>query len=404
MKDLSHPYWLDVPALLGNTETRPPQAQIIIIGSGLSGVSTAYWLLEKGYDDLVLIDAGAEQAATFRNCGHILYGTVESMQALVALHGESVAQQLWSLSIDVCHEVRDTIARLALEVEYRQDGYLVIAIDESEAKEIQQSIEYLQKFGFESRYVNQAQLHKLGFREVFGARFEAGSAQAHPVKFRNGLLQHCLDRGLRYFSEVKVRAVEESAGQVTIETEKWGELRCDAAVIAANAYSPLLSRFFAAHRLVEPFRGQIITSKPMKKPLPISYPHSFDHGYEYALQTQDNRLMIGGWRHHTPHGEIGTYDLTPNPLVEQGLRDFVSRHYQLEEKLEWEYSWAGIMAASKTGFPFIGPTDSPLIYTVAGYTGHGFSWAHGSAKILAAIINGDPIPRIVTDLCKPARV
>jgi glycine/D-amino acid oxidase-like deaminating enzyme len=91
-------------------------------------------------------------------------------------------------------------------------------------------------------------------------------------------------------------------------------------------------------------------------------------------------------------------------LVEEGLKELVKRHYHLDEEPVWDYSWAGIMAASKTGFPFIGPTSSPRIYTVAGYTGHGFSWAHGSARLLADIINGEPIPAIVAQQCNPRRI
>ncbi len=396
----SHPYWLDVPLLVGE-KGQASSGQICIIGSGLSGVSAAYWLLEKGFEDLVLLDFQPESAATFRNCGHILYGTVESMHALVALHGEEKARELWSLSIDVCHSVRDTIAKLALDVEYRQDGYLVMAIDEQEEREIQHSIELLKAHGFESTYVSRHGLEKLGFRNVFGARFEPGSAQAHPTKFRNGLLAHCLKRGLKYYSGFEVTAVEEVAGKVEVRTRSQGVYTYEAAVIAANAYSPLLSRFFAEHKLVDPFRGQIICSKPLREAIPVTYPHSFDHGYEYALRTSDNRLMIGGWRNNTPHGEVGTYDISVNPSVEEGLREFVTRHYSFQEPIEWEYSWSGIMAASRTGFPFIGPTSSPRIYTVAGYTGHGFSWAHGSAKILADIMNGDPIPAIVAQSCNP---
>lgn len=400
MNGPSHPYWLDIGLEQGCLE-KPAAGQICIIGSGLSGVSTAYWLLEKGYTDLILVDYQAEQAASFRNCGHILYGTVESMYALVSLYGEETARELWSLSIDICHEMRDTVSRLGLDVDYRQNGYLVIAIDPSEEREIHESIAYLRKFGFQSEYVPREQLAQLGFRETFGARFEPGSAQAHPGKFRNQLLRHCLGRGLRYYSGVKVLDVSEAGEGVAVRTEAYGTLHYEAAVIAANAYSPLLSDFFRKHRLVEPFRGQIITSRPLKRPPPVRYPHSFDHGYEYALVTEDRRLMIGGWRNHTSGGERGTYDITPNPLVEGGLAAFVERHYALEEEVQWEYSWAGIMAASKSGFPFIGPTDSPRIFTVSGYTGHGFSWAHGSAKILAAIIDGDAVPEIVLEKCRP---
>ncbi|MFY7928595.1 MAG: FAD-dependent oxidoreductase, partial [Oligoflexus sp.] len=92
--------------------------------------------------------------------------------------------------------------------------------------------------------------------EVYGARFEAGSAQAHPTQFRNGLLQYCLKQGLRYYSGVKVLDVSERNDKVYVTSEAWGAIPYEAAVVAANAYSPLLSRFFAEHRLIEPYRGQ----------------------------------------------------------------------------------------------------------------------------------------------------
>ncbi|MBM4251904.1 MAG: FAD-binding oxidoreductase [Deltaproteobacteria bacterium] len=400
MSSYSHSYWLETPLLMGAKE-RPRDSELVIIGAGLTGVSAAYWLQEEGFTDITLLDFEAEKAASFRNCGHILYGTVESMAAMTALYGEDTAKQLWGLSIDICHQVRDTVARHKLPVDYKQDGYLVIAIDEVEDGEVKKSVELLNRNGFASEYVPQSTLNSYGFRNVYGARFEPGSAQAHPVKFRNELLKICLGRGLRYHSGVKVKEVEENGSQVTLVTEPWGAIKADAAVIAANAYSPLLSPFFAKHRLVDPFRGQIITSKVLRQKFKVPYPHSFDHGYEYAIVTEDNRLMIGGWRNHTPHGEIGTYDISVNPMVDQGLRDFVARHYTIEEEIEWDFSWSGIMAASKTGFPFIGPTDSQSIFTCAGYTGHGFSWAHGSAKLLAAIMVGKPVPELVRAKCNP---
>ncbi len=400
MQGYSHPFWLEVPALVGRHD-RPKDAEICIIGSGLSGVSTAYWLQEKGYSNIVLLDCQPESAASFRNCGHILYGTVESMQALVAIHGEDIAKKLWALSIDICHEVRSTVARHSLDADYRQDGYLVIAIDESENKEIQESIALLHKHGFASEYLSKNDLQKMGFKNIHGARFEAGSAQAHPTKFRNGLLQICLQRGLAYHSGVQVLELEEVNDKIRVRTQSWGELSYDAVVIATNAYSPLLSSFFQKHRLVEPYRGQLITSRPLKHKFPVKFPHSFDHGYEYSLVTADNRLMIGGWRNNTESGEVGTYDIGVNVLVEQGLQSFVQQYYDIDEKIDWEFSWSGIMAASRTGFPFIGPTDSQRIFTCAGYTGHGFSWAHGSAKLLASIINGDPVPDIVREKCNP---
>lgn len=392
MTDFTPSYWMRVPPLSGTYEC-PKDGGIAVIGSGLSGSSVAYWLQENGFDDVTIIDFEHEKAATYRNCGHILYGTVENMMALVALHGEETAKEIWQYSIDICHEVRDTVKRVGIDADYKQDGYLVIAISDAEDREVKTSIQLLNSMGFESTYVPQSEVESLGFKNVRGARFEPGSAQAHPVKFRNGLVAESLRRGARYFSGVKVTAVEEVGDHVEVKSQ-YGTHKYDAVVIAANAYSPLLSRYFLERRLVDPFKGQIITSKPLKQRFRVKYPHSFDHGYEYALVSEDNRLIIGGWRNNTPTGEIGTYDVMPNPMVEQGLKDFVATHYNIQEPIEWEYSWAGIMATSKTGFPFIGPTTSPRIYTCAGYTGHGFSWAHGSAKLLADIMAGNDIPAV----------
>jgi glycine/D-amino acid oxidase-like deaminating enzyme len=383
---------MNVAPITGAAES-PGDGGIAVIGSGLAGASVAYWLLERGFEDITIIDFEQEKAATYRNCGHILYGTVESMMALSALHGEETAQKIWGYSIEICHEVRETVRRLNMDADYRQDGYLVIAIDDTEDHEIKESIKLLNRNGFDSRYIPRSEVEGMGFKNVRGARYEPGSAQAHPVKFRNGLIQNAMRRGVHYVSGVKVTSVEENGDHVDVQSQH-GTHRFDAAVLATNAYSPLVSRYFAERKLVDPFKGQIITSKPLCHEFKVKYPHSFDHGYEYALISEDNRLIIGGWRNNTPGGEIGTYDVIPNPAVENGLRDFVKEHYAIREPIEWEYSWAGIMAASRTGFPFIGPTTSQRIYTCAGFTGHGFSWAHGSAKLLSDIMAGNPIPDV----------
>lgn len=389
----SHPYWLDVPAIRGEQGALPSGGSVIVIGAGLTGVSVAWWLQQRGFTDVLLIDHQPEVAASFRNAGHILYGTVESMKALVEIHGEQKAKALWSFSIEICEQVKHTVERLGADVDYQQAGYLVISIDEAEDRECRESVRLLNALGFQSDYVDAETVAQLGFRACCGARYERGSAQAHPVKFRNAVLSDWIRQGGRYHSGIEVMGLEETGEGVQVKTVQ-GDLSCDAVVVAANAYSPLFSDFFRSRRLVEPFRGQIITSKPLPYDFKVRYPHSFDHGYEYSLVTPDNRLLIGGWRNHSSTREVGTYSLEVNPYIEEGLKAFARRHYACGDQLEWEYSWSGIMAASQTGLPFIGATTSPRVYACGAYTGHGFSWAHGSAKLLADVLAGEPLPEV----------
>lgn len=390
MTDYSKSYWMDVPVVTGDTADFPEKASVVVIGSGLTGASVGHFLNRRGFEDVAIVDYQPEVSASYRNCGHILYGTVESMKAMVDIHGEAKARELWQFSIDICEKMGATVRELGIDADYRREGYLVIANSEVEDGECRDSVSLLNRMGFQSDYVDAGTVRGLGFKNCFGARFESGSAQAHPVKFRNGVIREFLRTGGRYHSDVQVLSVDETPDGVEVRTPR-GVIHADAAVIAANAYSPLFSDFFKSRGLIDPFRGQIIASKPLKHDFRVKYPHSFDHGYEYAIVSEDNRLVLGGWRNHSSTGEVGTYSLEVNSYIEQGLKDFARQHYDIAQEIEWEYSWSGIMAASRTGLPYIGNTTSPRIYACAGYTGHGFSWAHGSAELLADIISGGDV-------------
>ncbi|MBT6207080.1 MAG: FAD-dependent oxidoreductase, partial [Francisellaceae bacterium] len=350
------PYWLETKPIVG-TKQSPKDGSIAIIGSGLTAVSSAYWLYQKGFKDITIIDYRPEEAATFRNCGHILHGTVESMQAFAAIHGLDKAEQIWKFSIDCCDLIKATIKNLNISCNYRQDGYLVIAIDEVELQEIKNSIKLMNDMGFQSSFVDKKTLTTQGFKNIYGARYERGSAQAHPVKFRNGILSYLLEQGINYHSGIKVEQIEEKNSNVVISSNQQKFL-FEAAVIATNAYAPLTCSYIKDLSLIEPFRGQIIVSSPLKKPFAITYPHSFDHGYEYALITPDNRLMIGGWRNNVSGRDTNSYSLKTKSTIEQGLKSFVDKYYNISEQLSWDYSWSGIMAASNSSLPYIGPIST----------------------------------------------
>ena len=81
-------YWLQEGLLQAKEVKGLESGGILIVGSGLSGVSVAYWLQQLGCDQITIVDYEPKRAASFRNCGHILHGTVESMQALVSLYGK----------------------------------------------------------------------------------------------------------------------------------------------------------------------------------------------------------------------------------------------------------------------------------------------------------------------------
>lgn len=398
---LHDPFWLEEPLDKGSF-TPPENGGILVVGSGLTGVSLAYWFAQQNFHDVTIVDSDPESAASYRNCGHILYGTVESMYAFSELKGLEAANKLTKFSVELCELVRETCQKLrenGHDTEYAQPGYLVMALEDAEMEEISKSVDLLNAIGVKNKLLQKKDAEIYGFKNIKGGRFESGGARAHPVKFRNALLRQVTKTAVRYHSEQKVLSISPSSDRVDVTFESWSgdssakrqvSRSFDAAVLATNAYSGLVSEHFASRQLIEPFRGQIISSKPLKKPFPFSGPHSFNHGYEYGLLSTDGRIILGGWRENTADGAKNTFSLSPDQKVEAGLEEFAARHYAVDEKIEWQHSWSGIMASTKTSLPYIGPTSHPLVFACTGYTGHGFSWAHGSAKLCVDIMLGEP--------------
>ncbi|MBC62231.1 MAG: hypothetical protein CMP11_07210 [Zetaproteobacteria bacterium] len=377
---------------------------ILIIGSGISGVSCAFSLLNKNSQmGISIVDYEVEKSASFRNCGHVLLGSAESPKALLSLHGKEVTKTIWQFSHDACVKLKETIKQHNISCDFKNNGYLVMAIDESESCEIKSSLEILSEIGFPGEFYDHDQVAKLGFKKILAARYDPYSCQVHPVKLRNGLLNFILENeNITYSSGVKVLDLEASVDGVKVITDQ-GTRFFDAVIVACNAYTPFISRSLEAKELVVPFKGQIMTSQPLKHPFQVTYPHSFDHGYMYALVTGDNRLMIGGWRNHIEGGELGQYGLAPNPILESGLDAFVQSHYELQnEKLIWPYSWSGLMASSSSGFPFVGPIED-RVYLCLGYTGYGLAWAHSCGELLANIIFGHSYDSNVAKYLNPRR-
>ena len=363
---------------------RPKDGGILIIGSGLAGVSVAYFLYQAGIE-CQIVDCGGENASYYRNAGHMLHGTGESYKAMVDIHGEEKADLIQDVALNFLQEAEETIREEEIDCDFNTNGYYRIPLDSTELEELKTTAK-INKHGatwFED--LNLA----LNTKAIAGLHCDK-SRSGHPVKFRNAVLKYS-GASIRSY---KVVDVTETGGRAVVAYADGTCSTHDAVVIAANAYTPLLHNWTKERQLIEPFKGQVIVSAPLQKEtFPLEVPFSMDHGYIYGTFLPDNRLLIGGWRNNVPGSETGSYDLSINGLTERGLKTFVEEHFLFREKLEWDFSWSGIMGSAKGGLPLIGPTDSDIIFACAGFNGYGFGWAHGAAQMCVDIMVGNKLSK-----------
>lgn len=389
-------YWLQEP-LIAPLGQSLESASILIIGSGLTGTALAHFLSEAGFRDLLLYDSQPKIAASFRNSGHILPGTVESYHRLKSLKGLDDARLLWRTSVEGCELFRELTESLNIACDYRRDGYLVHAISASEWTDIQASVRALGDDGYKDQLLASSDVEKYGFRNVLGARFDPLGASVNPLKFRNGLLKHNIQKGLKYHSGSKIMSVSREGSGVRVVNQKGEQAHFDIALIASNAYA---NEVLGSKQLsIEPVRGQMLWSSPWPGGDSLfPGPHSFEFGYEYGLLTAERRLILGGWRQNTPGREKldptsldSKEDLQVNPSITQGLTDFAKTYYTFGGTLKWEGAWTGLMGATQTGIPYVFELNQGQIYFCGAYTGHGLPWSLKCAQILSKWLQGMPI-------------
>ena len=114
---------------------------------------------------------------------------------------------------------------------------------------------------------------------------------------------------------------------------------------------------------------------------------STNWGFEYWSQRADGAIVLGGARWAVPDRDEGYYAEEVNPAIQQALYTFLTDSFPVLREVRIARRWAGIMAFSHDGYPFIGPVPRrERIIVAAGYTGHGGPYFAIAGKCIAELI------------------
>jgi glycine/D-amino acid oxidase-like deaminating enzyme len=151
--------------------------------------------------------------------------------------------------------------------------------------------------------------------------------------------------------------------------------------------------------LIVPTRGQVIATEPLEERL-FEVPHYGRHGFDYWHQTEDGRLVAGGFRDVALEREF-TADEELSDDVQRSLERFVND--LVGRQLRVDYRWAGIFGLVLDFAPVVGRVPGEEATWVAGgYSGHGNVLGFGCGRLVARAILGDRDPLL--DLFEPARL
>jgi glycine/D-amino acid oxidase-like deaminating enzyme/nitrite reductase/ring-hydroxylating ferredoxin subunit len=379
------PPWAEIdapefPPLAGNAN-----ADVCVVGAGISGLTTAYLLSRAGLQVIVLDDNRIGSGETERTTAHLTAALDDRYFILEGIHGEDgakIAAESHSAAIDQIEAITGE-EKIACDFE-RVDGYLFVPPGES-MDILDRELAAAHRAGLtELKLVERAPLDSF---DLGPALHFPNQAQFHPQKYLSGLAGAITRRGGKIFTHTHVEMIEGgSAARVTATFNR--TVSAGAVVVATN--SPI-NDLVTIHTKQAPYRTYVIGVQVPRDSVHKALYWDTANPYHYVrLAHSDQRgivsqdegfdlLIVGGEDHKTGQGEFAGHRYA-------SLIEWTRERFPMMSKIL--YQWSGQVMEPADGMAFIGrnPGDEPNIFIVTGDSGNGMTHGTIAGMLLTELI------------------
>ncbi len=361
------------------TLTQDISADVAIIGGGITGVSAALHLAERGYSVALLEAQDIGWGASGRNGGQALPGFGCSLHKLRQLTGADTTRRLWDMSVEAVDLLHGQIARFGIPADPVR-GYLHAALKERQLRDLHDEQEELAALGAPvGRLLQGVDLQaKLPSPRYIAALEDDIAGHIHPYNYTLGLARAAQAAGAKLFAKAAVTKVEPGA-KIILHA---GGHRVTAAylLVAGGAYLGGLERGLAGY--IMPVGTYIMATEP-RDDVPSLIPGNEAVGdlnfvLDYFRRSPDNRMLFGG--------RVSYSTLPPPSLGASMLRRAVRVFPQLRDA-RVEYLWGGNVDITVNRAPHFGRLADNILFA-HGFSGHGVALTGLAGKLAAETIAG----------------
>jgi glycine/D-amino acid oxidase-like deaminating enzyme len=287
----------DLPELIGTIE-----ADVIVIGGGFTGLSTALHLREAGVDVAIVEAMEPGWGASGRNNGQVIPTLSRpDPDDIVAKHG-AAGERFVRLLRDSASTLFDLTRRYQIQAEQEQAGWVQPVHSPGRIKIAEDRVRQWSKFGAPVELLSRDETRKmLGSDAWFGGFWNRTGGHINPLALSRGLARVVLDRGGRIYARSPAVSFERQNERWVVRTDN-GEISGRALVVATNAYTGEFSKSLVpaiAHEVMPVLSWQMATpplpGAARATVIPGRQAMSDTHGELYfARYDARNRLVTGG--------------------------------------------------------------------------------------------------------------
>jgi sarcosine oxidase subunit beta len=326
-------------------------ASVIVIGAGVTGLSTAWWLARSGVGVLVLDKGVVGWEASGRNGG----GASHYHSPLF-----DEEQRLWPMMDQL----------LGYSTEYRRER-VIFATNAHDLAAYHHMAQTCRDLGRQVDDLDPAQVRELvplaGDNVVGGIHLRFGG-QANPQRTVQAFAWALQDLGGRVLQHTPAVRILTAGGRVTGVETRLGVLGCDHLVVAAGPQSEALLAQVGARLPLAPGRAEMIVTEPAPL-MPIG---GVDGNGLYGRQTLRGNLAYGGGPHEWVEVDAGGPRTRPSTPLSRNLARRVAELLPKAAHLRVIRSWAGVVENTPDGRPVLDRPRDPGNLTVATMSGVGF--------------------------------
>jgi sarcosine oxidase, subunit beta len=350
-------------------------AEVVIVGAGIMGVSTAYHLARLGVRRVIVLERDTVCSGS----------TALASGGIRHQYANRLGVELTTHSIVTYERFAE---EFGVDPQFRQHGYLILIAMDEELATARRSVALQRSLGVAVELLDPAAVRKLcpylNTDDLLGATYTPRDGYADPYLCATAIAARARDLGVVIRQQHEVRGFVRDGDCVRGVTTAAGTFEADAVVVATGAWSGVVGRLAGVEIPMRPHRRHKFMTAPFPtEHIPAATPFVIDPHRNFSLRREGEGLLLGHGRRDEPESFSTEIDRTLEPgVVERSIHRAPAL---ADARLMRAYAGLYEMTPDQTGIVSAVPGVTGL-HVIAGFSGHGFMHGPIAGQLMAEML------------------